>query len=784
MATSRKTSTLINEQLPSFVRDEGPKFEAFIRAYYEWMEQSNNAIDVSKNLLSRAELDTTPTDYFEHFRKEIFKNVPDDAVVDKALLAKNIREMYYNKGSDKSYRILFRALFNEDIDVYFPGDYILRTSDGRWNEPTVLRLAGLTNEKATGLLGQLLTNQTTGGTARVEEIVQTQEVGSTVTEATVSNVIGAFNDGESVISDITSTVADIYGLSGSLQSVSIQSGVSNLPRGFGAGVFHQSGDIITFTSDAGSGANGTILTTNDKSAINVEIISGGSGYINNIPLTITGGTGIGATATVTSIGNNTTLSICQDSITPLANVRLNHGVRWVTGGGNTASVSANLALANISSSIITGLLYQNTTTGTITSVSMTSFGSGYTTLPTVTAVLANVASAGLLDPHDSGIYGENAVLQPVHLGGSITGIVMNEKGTGYSKFENIGIVNTSRSGTVNALGTPIVSGVEVQSGKYLATKGFLSNDQKLQDEFYQEFSYVIKSPRGISEYREAVNKLLHPAGTKLFGETTIISTFSGAPEVTFNADLLINLGAINTANFANTVSVVEPPFNESSGRLYVYNYANLAPFLTTNVGHGMVGPTKVIPTTLSIFGTLPITTLTGSKLVFGNNSHFNPSSAATPESGQTMPGFIRILSHNANVIVGNGGTIFSTKHKVGDMVRAINTANDVSQYVRIISIAGASSMVTNPILTYSNTTFTSAGANTFATTSNTTTGAILKQPPPLYNTYDVVIFNSTGSNTDGQYTVNVVASGTNNMFAMGQSYTGPTLASGRFAYVV
>ena len=106
MATSRKTSTLINEQLPSFVRDEGPKLEAFVKAYYEWMEQSNNAVDVSKNLLSRADLDTTPTDYFDYFRKEIFKNVPDDAEVDKALLAKNIRTMYYNKGSEKSYKIL------------------------------------------------------------------------------------------------------------------------------------------------------------------------------------------------------------------------------------------------------------------------------------------------------------------------------------------------------------------------------------------------------------------------------------------------------------------------------------------------------------------------------------------------------------------------------------------------------------------------------------------------------------------------------------------------------
>ena len=784
MATSRKTSSLINEQLPDFVTDEGPKLEAFIRAYYEWMEQSNNAIDVSKNLLSRADLDTTPTDYFQYFRKEIFKNVPDDAVVDKALLAKNIRSMYYNKGSDKSYRILFRALFNEDIDVYFPGDYILRTSDGRWNEPTVLRLAGLTNEKATGLLGQLLTNQTTGGTARVEGIVQTQEVGSTVTEATVSNVIGAFNDGESVISDITSTVSDIYGLSGSLQSVSIQSGVSNLPRGFGAGVFHQSGDIITFTSDAGSGANGTILATNDKSAINVAIISGGSGYINTIPLTITGGTGIGATATVTGIGNTSVLSICQDAITPLANVRLNHGLRWVTGGGNTASVSANLAVANISSSIITGLLYQNTTTGTITSVTMSSFGSGYTTLPTVTAVLANVASAGLLDPHDGGIYGENAVLQPVHLGGSITDIEMNEKGTGYSKFENIGIVNTTRTGTVNALGTPIVSGVEVQSGKYLATKGFLSNDQKLQNDFYQEFSYVIKSPRGINEYREAVTKLLHPAGTKLFGETTIISDFSGAPTMLFDASIFIDLGAINAADSANTISAIEPPFNETSGRLYVYNYITLAPYLTANLGHGTVRPSKTIPTTLSVFGSIPILDLNNHKLAFGNNTHFNPSSAATPASGQTMPGFIRTLSHNANVVVGNGGTIFNSKHQVGDMINAINTANDTSSFVRIVSIAGASSMVTNPILTYSNTTYTSAGANTFALTSNTTVGAVLKQPPPLLNTSDVVIFNSTGSNTDGQYTVNVVSSAVNNMIALGQSYGGPTLSSGRFAYVV
>ena len=784
MATSRKISTLINEQLPDFVAEEGPKLEAFIRAYYEWMEQSNNAVEVSKDLISRADLDTTPTDYFQYFRNEIFKNVPDDAVVDKALFAKNIRSLYYNKGTDKSYRILFRAMFNEDIDVYFPGDYILRTSDGRWNEPTILRLVGISLAKAEGLLGQLLTNQTTGATARVEEIVQTQEVGSTITEATVSNVVGDFDDGQSVISDITSTVADIYGLSGPLEGVAIQSGVSSLPRGFGAGVFHQSGDLITFTSDAGSGANGTIIATNDQSSINVAIISGGSGYVNNLPLTFTGGTGLGAIGKISSIGNTSVQSICQDTIRPVSNIRLNHGLRWVTGSGNTATVSANLALANISSSIITGLLYQNTTTGTITSVSMTSYGSGYGSLPGVTAVNPTIAAAGLADAHDGGILGQNAELNPVHLPGSITDVDINAKGVAYSKFENIGIVNSSRVGTVNAIATPIVSGVGVVAGKYLSTKGFLSNDQRLQNDFYQEFSYVVKSSRGINAYRETVKKLLHPSGTKLFGETTIISNIAAAPTMEFDGEIFIYLGAINTANFANTVSAIEPPFNETSGRLYVYNYTTLAPYLTANLGHGTVRPSKTIPTTLSVFGSIPILDLNNHKLAFGNNTHFNPSSAATPASGQTMPGFIRTLSHNANVVVGNGGTIFNSKHQVGDMINAINTANDTSSFVRIVSIAGASSMVTNPILTYSNTTYTSAGANSFALTSNTTVGAVLKQPPPLLNTYDVVIFNSTGSNTDGQYTVNVVSSAVNNMISLGQSYGGPTLSSGRFAYVV
>ena len=49
MSTDKKISTLVEQQFPQFARDDGPNLVAFVKAYYEWTEQANNAIEVSKN---------------------------------------------------------------------------------------------------------------------------------------------------------------------------------------------------------------------------------------------------------------------------------------------------------------------------------------------------------------------------------------------------------------------------------------------------------------------------------------------------------------------------------------------------------------------------------------------------------------------------------------------------------------------------------------------------------------------------------------------------------------
>ena len=65
MASTDKTSYTIESQFPFFVRDEGPTLVSFIKAYYEWAEQANNALEVSKSLLEYQDIDTTPEKYLE-----------------------------------------------------------------------------------------------------------------------------------------------------------------------------------------------------------------------------------------------------------------------------------------------------------------------------------------------------------------------------------------------------------------------------------------------------------------------------------------------------------------------------------------------------------------------------------------------------------------------------------------------------------------------------------------------------------------------------------------------
>ena len=76
MAITKKVSTTINHQVPDFVRADAPLFKAFIEGYYEFLEQANNALDASRNLLNYQDIDTSIDKYAEYLRREIIPDLP------------------------------------------------------------------------------------------------------------------------------------------------------------------------------------------------------------------------------------------------------------------------------------------------------------------------------------------------------------------------------------------------------------------------------------------------------------------------------------------------------------------------------------------------------------------------------------------------------------------------------------------------------------------------------------------------------------------------------------
>jgi hypothetical protein len=132
-----KSSLLVYNQLPEFVREEYPLFISFLEAYYEFLE--NNLIQKSKDLRYVSDVDYSLSEFEDQFFKTFASILPKETQVSKEFLIKNILPLYRSKGTIKSFEFLFRILFNEEITIEYPRKQVLRASDGKWVIENVLR---------------------------------------------------------------------------------------------------------------------------------------------------------------------------------------------------------------------------------------------------------------------------------------------------------------------------------------------------------------------------------------------------------------------------------------------------------------------------------------------------------------------------------------------------------------------------------------------------------------------------------------------------------------------
>ena len=675
MAIDKKISTLVEQQFPQFARDDGPNLVAFVKAYYEWTEQANNAIEVSKNLINYQDIDNTYDKYLEFFHREVMGSIPRTTLADRKKLAKHAKDMYRARGSELSYRLLFRLLYNEEIDFYYPGEDMLRVSDGRWVIEKAIRIGSPRVGVTTEFSNQNVKGLTSGATAKVDKIIGTLSGGTLVDELYLLDVVGAFQDSEKVaLVSNNSIFATIVSLSGPLQGLSITEG----------GAFHRTDDIVNFTSISGSGATGAVTGTNDTSAVQWSIANGGSGYTTAATITITDNGGAETAFTIDSIKNTESLNIMTNTIAPVSNVILNTGPKFVSAGANTASVGTNFANANVASTLAS-LDFDTITVGTIGSITTTNFGYGYSTIPTTTVVQENVART-LIPDGSGGTKGDNAKIVAVNVPGAITSVNVSEFGTTYNRDDQVSINNTTRAGTQAAKGNPFVSGVISYPGKYIDTKGWLSWNNKLQDNrYYQEYSYEIGSDEFTNTYRKLVNDIVHPSGTKMFGRVRLFSeaepsvVTTGSTEVSYKiqAEVDINIPLVTFINTANTiptierVTVLQPTLGSIETNISTLALGRGSIAISSN---NTITPYQAV--TISTYATLTISSLGSPKVVVGTNTFFTSD---VPTSGTK----IKIVDRNgptANGVYFIDTTSSNTTMTIKRPYAAASVANGIFYY--------------------------------------------------------------------------------------------------------
>lgn len=295
LPTPEFISTFIEQQFPAFYREEGPHFIAFVKAYYEWMEETGQLTHKTRNLFSTRDIDQTADAFVEDFKKKYLQGIPKEIAGDKRFLQKHILDLYRSKGSYDGLKLLFRLLYNEEIQIYIPSYDMLKPSHGKWIEKKYLEVSFTPYDY--NFNNKLITGVTSKATAFVESFERTFIDNRIINLFYISNIQGEFVVDEKVTYEGLEAI-DAPKILGSPVTVTINSTVPN----------NLVGDILIPSSGNGSGTGlKTIVSSvvnagSSNATIEFKVINGGAGYTTNPTITIsTGSNSAGSGATFTGV---------------------------------------------------------------------------------------------------------------------------------------------------------------------------------------------------------------------------------------------------------------------------------------------------------------------------------------------------------------------------------------------------------------------------------------------------------------------------------------------------
>lgn len=262
-------------------------------------------------------------------------------------------------------------------------------------------------------------------------------------------------------------------------------------------------------------------------------------------------TGILAAQTVTANVGNLSIQTVSGTFVTNSTARVNGLTSGA--GANISGVNATAYSANARGIVQSQV---NSTYLTVKRISTTSFSNTGAFLTGLTSgANATIDNVLFQNPPESGL-NANIAANVITSNGVVSTVSIFDSGFGYLEGEEATF--SSEDGTRSGTITLYLGKQGASEGYFKSTKSFLSADKYLFDgDYYQDFSYVVRSPLAFETYSDMLKKVLHLVGTKPFGQvvtssvtnTALIEAVDPGNVATANVSLFVT-ATTNTVQFA------------------------------------------------------------------------------------------------------------------------------------------------------------------------------------------------------------------------------------------
>jgi hypothetical protein len=471
----RKLNYLIQEQVPDYIVSNYPKFVTFLEKYYEFLDSDEQANNLLLNSAVWSDIDNTLDDFIPYFKKQHALDIPESALLNSRRIIKYIHEYYEAKGSENAAELFFRFMYNDTATVVYPGDYILRASDGKWSRKKIIKID--------------------------TEAFQSQDIFELISKTIQFKYLEFISGEGSVLRSITTSCFNVIR---QVEPFIYQLEVDINPN-------YVFPSVITPLTNTDLFGNGNLVTIESLGNYDTHVyLTYNNNIYGSISKQIVGIQSIDVPGSNFRIDDSYAISETGIEQVYFAETYTADAQPYVfeTFNNNAVIRVKNITARNIGSGI--------------EEIQLVNTGQKFVAREeNAFAEIAYFAADYTVDPED---YAADALaIEPV---------------------ETFEITVTPRAPR-NIAGTPATitfnTGLIYQTvGNFKDSSGFLSDINHLQDnDYYQPYSYVIRSQQPLSTWKDTYIKSNHPAGFKVFSELQFVDTITDTVTVVDNFSIII-----------------------------------------------------------------------------------------------------------------------------------------------------------------------------------------------------------------------------------------------------